>query len=130
MASSDARVGDKIQIKSGHSKAGSRGQITSVTGDVCFLRLEDGTLAKVHLLHMRNLSSAARKAWEAMPSRRVGRPKGSKKSDRISVTLRFDKALWDRFLRLEKIGSIADRTSIFNRALSQIVHSRSKTNHA
>lgn len=130
MASGDAQVGDKIQIRSGHSKAGSRGAITRISSDFCTLRLEDGTQARVRLRQLRNFSSAARKAWEAMPSRQVGRPKGSKRSDRVSVTLRFDKTLWNSFLRLEKNGVISDRTSLFNQALSQIVESRSKTDHA
>ena len=61
-----------------------------------------------------NLSLAARKAWESMPARRVGRPKGSCHCDRVSVTLRIDRDLWEDFRRLEAVGAIQDRTAIIN----------------
>jgi hypothetical protein len=61
-----------------------------------------------------------------MPARRVGRPKGSRHCDRLSVTLRFDKALWHRFLMLEREGKTGDRVELFNRLLSQIVSGSGK----
>ena len=61
-----------------------------------------------------NLSLAARKAWASMPDRKVGRPRGSKTVDRMSVTLRIDRDVWDRFLEAERRGRIADRTEVVN----------------
>jgi len=121
----DAQVGDKIQIRSGHREADKRGKITRVHKENCSVRLDDGSQLKLAFTQVRNFSSAARKAWEAMPSRQVGRPKGSKRSNRISVTLRFDEALWNRFLLMEREGAISDRTTLFHEALSKIVESRS-----
>jgi hypothetical protein len=57
---------------------------------------------------------AARKAWVTGPDRAVGRKKGTKLYDRISVTLRFDRDLWEHFLALEKEGAIEDRTAFVN----------------
>ena len=128
MAFGDARIRDKVQIRSGND-SGKRGIVTRVTRGICLIHLDDGGDTKVHIEQLRNFSSAARKAWEAMPSRQVGRPKGSKRSDRVSVTLRFDTTLWQRFLNMEKEGIIKDRTLLFNQALSKIVESRSRTEH-
>jgi hypothetical protein len=83
--------------------------------------LEDGCTVDVKLDGIRNYSLAARKAWVKMPNRQVGRPKGSAQSDRVSVTLRFDRALWQRFLLLEQEGIIGDRVQLFNRILGQIM---------
>jgi hypothetical protein len=64
-----------------------------------------------------------------MPERRVGRPKGSTVCDRISVTIRFDRELWQRFRIAETEGLIADRTATFNAWLEEHldrVHLKSK----
>jgi hypothetical protein len=58
-----------------------------------------------------NYSLAARKAWVTEPDRAVGRRKGTKLTDRVSVTLRLDREL---FLGLEDDGVIEDRAGLFN----------------
>ena len=49
------------------------------------------------------------------PDRAVGRKKGTKLYDRVSVTLRFDRDLWEHFQALEEEGVIDDRTGLINR---------------
>src|SRR5580704_6193557 len=61
-----------------------------------------------------NFSLAARKAWVTEPDRAVGRRKGTKLSDRLSVTLRLDRDLWEQFRGLEQDGIIEDRTGLIN----------------
>ena len=53
-------------------------------------------------------------AWVTEPNRGVGRRKGTCLSDRISVTLRIDRELWERFTALEAAGVIDDRTALIN----------------
>ena len=48
------------------------------------------------------------------PDRAVGRRKGTKLYDRVSVTLRFDRQVWEHFLHLEDAGVIEDRTALIN----------------
>lgn len=71
------------------------------------------------MLDATNYSLAARKAWRRMPRRRVGRPKGTAKTDRVSVTLRIDRELWDHFRRAESAGLIQDRTALINSCIAQ-----------
>jgi hypothetical protein len=130
MAAQTTAVGDKVQIKAGHSHTGHRGEIEGVNGGLCRVRLDDGTLVRIPEAGLRNFSSAARQAWNAMPDRRVGRPKGSKTCDRVSVTLRLDRSLWSRYLILEQKGQLKDRTSLFNEFLKQIVDRHLKVKHA
>jgi hypothetical protein len=78
-----------------------------------------GDVVRVTLTDVTNYSLAARKAWESMPDRRVGRPKGSATSDRVSVTLRIDRSLWDRFRRAEAARLIGDRTESINAWISE-----------
>jgi hypothetical protein len=61
-----------------------------------------------------NFSLAARKAWETAPGRRVGRRKGTRLCDRVSVTLRLDRDLWQDFRSKESSGIIEDRTATIN----------------
>jgi len=70
--------------------------------------------ATVSEIDFTNFSLAARRAWQSMPDRKVGRPPGSRVSDRVSVTLRFDRDLWEGFRVAEHQGLVADRTEIFN----------------
>jgi uncharacterized protein (DUF4415 family) len=49
-----------------------------------------------------------------MPARRVGRPKGTTKTDRVSVTLRMDREVWAQFQQAEAAGVIEDRTATIN----------------
>jgi hypothetical protein len=61
-----------------------------------------------------NFSLAARKAWVTGPDRAVGRRKGTKLTDRVSVTLRFDREVWEHFIGLEEQGVIDDRIATIN----------------
>src|SRR5262249_44708308 len=95
--------------------AGSRGVVDVVEDDKLVLFLEDsGTKVCVTPEQITNYSLAARKAWVTGPDRAVGRKKGTKLFDRISVTLRFDRDVWEQFLALEEEGTIEDRTAIIN----------------
>lgn len=94
---------------------GKRGIIVSAKGQTLTVRVEPGesaVLAKP--CEITNYSLAARKAWVSMPRRRVGRPSGTSKTRRISVTLRLDLELWERFKRSESLGLIEDRTAVIN----------------
>ncbi len=84
------------------------------------VRLE-GSGRKVHVTpeQVTNFSLAARKAWATEPDRAVGRRKGTKLSDRVSVTLRLDRDLWELFLGLEEEGVIEDRTGLINGLLRE-----------
>jgi hypothetical protein len=107
-------VGDKIKLKS-QNGASARGVVEEVRGDALLVRLdESGELAAVASESVTNFSLAARKAWKNMPHRRVGRPKGARHCDRVSVTLRIDRELWERFKRNESAGRIKDRTATIN----------------
>lgn len=68
-----------------------------------------------------NYSLAARRAWRSMPDRKVGRPTGSKVSDRISVIFRIDRTLWNQFMIAEEAGIIAHRTTVINECLRDVL---------
>ena len=109
-----SQVGDKVRVK---RKAGSsvRGIIERVRRNRVVVRINDtGREAVVFPEDIINYSLAARKAWVSSPSRRVGRPKGASSVDRVSVTLRIDREVWDTFQRMEALGVIVDRTSTIN----------------
>ena len=109
--------GDKVRLKmSGLS--GARGIIESIAGEVMVIRLEKTRkLVRVSHENATNLSLAARKAWVSLPTRKVGRPKGLKFCDRVSVTLRIDRDLWEEFRKKESQGFIEDRTTTMNQWL-------------
>jgi hypothetical protein len=48
------------------------------------------------------------------PDRGVGRRKGTKIRDRVTVTFRIDRDLWEEFMRLVEAGRIEDRNLIVN----------------
>jgi uncharacterized protein (DUF4415 family) len=107
-------VGDKIKLKN-HRGAPMRGIVEEVQGDELLIRLhESGELVAVASELVTNFSLAARKAWKNMPHRQVGRPRGARHCDRVSVTLRIDRALWEQFKRDESEGRIRDRTATIN----------------
>lgn len=85
-----------------------------IKGKTLFVRLEYGETAKFSEADLTNYSLAARKAWERMPHRRVGRPKGTSRTDRVSVTLRINRDLWKQFKLAEQEGLIVDRTATVN----------------
>ena len=108
-------VGDKVRLKD-HNGTPVRGVIAAVYDDDALLvRLHaSGELITVAPARVTNFSLAARKAWKNMPHRRVGRPKGARHCDRVSVTLRIDRELWEHFRQDEAAGLIADRTATIN----------------
>src|SRR5437667_10115902 len=107
-------VGDKVKLKGG-SNASVRGVIEAVQRDELLVRLdESGELIAVASQFVTNFSLAARKAWKNMPHRQVGRPKGSRHCDRVSVTLRIDRELREQFRQDESEGLIEDRTATIN----------------
>lgn len=109
-----AEAGDKVRVKSG-AHAGERGLVQSVDGGKLLVRLEkSGREVRVLSEQVTNYSLAARKAWVTGPDRAVGRRKGTKLCDRVSVTLRLDRDMWEHFLGLENAGVIADRTALIN----------------
>jgi hypothetical protein len=112
-----AAAGDKVRLKAG-THAGARGFLESFDDEKLVVRLEDsGLKIRVTPEQITNFSLAARKAWVTEPDRAVGRRKGTKLSDRVSVTLRLDRDLWELFLGLEEEGVIEDRTRLINALL-------------
>jgi hypothetical protein len=116
-----AKLGDKVRLKAG-GHAGQRGTVAAVRGDRLRVRLDDATRGLwVPAATVTNYSLAARKAWVTGPDRPVGRHKGTKLCDRVSVTLRIDRDLWARFRDLEAAGLIENRTAAVNRWLREKV---------
>jgi hypothetical protein len=114
-----ALSGDKVRVKAGPHR-GLRGVVERVDdGSLVVHGVGSETTVRVPLDAVTNLSLAARKAWASMPDRRVGRPRGSRVCDRISVTLRVDRDLWQRFRSNEAAGQIEDRTTTINAWLRQ-----------
>jgi len=121
------QIGDKVKVKRGPS-AGERAVVERVNKQSLVVRTEaDSEQIRVVESDITNLSLAARKAWENMPVRRVGRPPGSKTSNRMSVTLRIDQELWDEFRQCEDDGLIGDRSDTINRWLKQQVQKLKRT---
>ena len=106
------QIGDKVRLKIPFH-VNERGVVVDVIKRTILIEVAGNTL-ETKPDDFTNLSLAARKAWESMPDRRVGRPKGSFHCDRVSVTLRIDRELWDDFRRLEAEGAIQDRTATIN----------------
>ena len=120
-------VGDKVRLK-GHNGTPARGVVAAVHNDELLVRLDaSGELITVASAHVINFSLAARKAWKNMPHRRVGRPKGARHCDRVSVTLRIDRELWEQFRQDEVEGLIADRTATINAWLRDMLDQLKRT---
>ena len=114
LASMEPKVGDKVRLK-GHNSTPMRGVVAAVHGDELLVCLdESGELVTVAPALVTNFSLAARRAWKNMPHRHVGRPKGARHCDRVSVTLRIDRELWEQFKQDEIEGLIEDRTATIN----------------
>ena len=110
----EPEVGDKVRLKA-HNGAPIRGIVAAVQSDALLVRLdESGELVTIAPERATNFSLAARKAWKNMPYRQVGRPKGARHCDRVSVTLRIDRELWEQFRQDESEGLIEDRTATIN----------------
>jgi hypothetical protein len=111
------KKGDKIRMKSGEF-AGERGILIRPHSGKWIVSMHNGELrALVSSEEVTNYSLAARRAWRSMPHRKVGRPAGSRVSDRVSVIFRIDRTLWNQFLIAEDVGLIADRTTVINGCL-------------
>lgn len=109
-----AEAGDKVRLKSGEY-AGQRGVVKAIDGGKLMIHLESSERkVRVTVDQVTNYSLAARKAWMTHPDRAVGRRKGTKLTDRVSVTLRFDRVVWQQFLDLEESGVIENRTGLIN----------------
>lgn len=108
-------IDDKVRVKA----TKIRGLVERLDGDRIQVRLDTGSLTTVTESEITNYSMAARKAWKNMPNRRVGRPKGTTKTDRISVTLRIDRELWEAFRTAEECGAVSDRTATINQWLAE-----------
>jgi hypothetical protein len=106
-------------VKSG-ANSGARAVIEALDGGKLVVRLEESG-RRLHLARqsVTNLSLAARKAWITGPDRAVGRRKGTKLYDRVSVTLRIDRDVWVRFRAMEASGLIENRTAAVNAWLRQ-----------
>ena len=114
-------VGDKVRFKD-PNEASVRGVIEEIHGDEFLVCLhESRERVAVAPEAVTNFSLAARKAWKNMPNRRVGRPKGARHCDRVSVTLRIDRELWEQFKHGESEGLIADRTATINSWLREMM---------
>ena len=108
------QVGDKVKLKSG-ALVGRRGTIVEIDDVNLVVRVSgEDSVVETGRDDVTNLSLAARKAWQSMPDRRVGRPKGTRLCDRVSVTLRIDRDLWQQFRQLEATGEVEDRTATIN----------------
>ncbi len=109
-----AETGDKVRLKTGEHR-GERALVIAVAGGGLTVRLEGSDReVLVSPEEVTNFSLAARKAWKTEPNRGVGRRKGTRLCDRVSVTLRLDRELWERFVSLEQAGVIAGRTATIN----------------
>jgi hypothetical protein len=113
------RAGDRVRIKLSAFR-GRRGVVRAIVNGMLVVCLENSRKTlRVAEKDVTNFSLAARKAWKTLPTRRVGRPKGLRFCDRVSVTLRIDRQLWEEFQRKESLGVIADRTGTVNRWLRE-----------
>ncbi len=113
-----AASGDKVLIKG----IGKRGLIRSAKGSTLIVIDEDDAMHSLSETELVNYSLAARKAWKKMPERQVGRPSGTTRSDRVSVTLRIDRDLWEAFTAAEQKELIGNRTQVINDWIRQKLH--------
>ncbi len=112
---------DKVRIKGGPF-AGQRGTLLRREAGRWLVSLtNEAKEVSFGADDLTNLSLAARRAWHSMPHRKVGRPVGSKVSDRLSVIFRVDRALWDEFLAAEEVGLVRDRTTVINECLRSVL---------
>jgi hypothetical protein len=124
LAVADHTKGDKIRIKCGQFR-GERGVLVRPQGNRWSVALRDQNNLTIFVSteDLTNYSLAARRAWRSMPDRKVGRPTGSKVSDRISVIFRIDRTLWSEFLTAERGGLVRDRTNVINECLRNVLAS-------
>ena len=119
-----AKSGDKVRLKI-NGQPNSRGVVQSIEDNnrLVVWIADSAKTVRVSADAVVNFSLAARKAWKSMPDRRVGRPKGTRVCDRVSVTLRINRDLWERFQLMESNGLIEDRTATINNWLTEKLQS-------
>lgn len=115
----DIQRGDKVRLKKAPASS-DRAQVVSFDGRIVVIALPSGEIVSVGAEEITNFSSAARRAWRSRPERHVGRPRGIVK-DRISVTVRIDRHLWQRVRALETAGILTERTEWLNATLREAV---------
>lgn len=109
-----AETGDKVRVKFG-AHAGERGIVKTLNGEKIVIRLESTEIiVRLQADQFTNYSLAASKAWITGPDRDVGRRKGTKLCDRVTVTFRIDRDLWEEFMSLIEAGRIEDRNAVVN----------------
>jgi hypothetical protein len=119
----EPRKGDKIRIKGGKF-AGERAVLVRPCAGKWIVSMPKQDLTVIlSAEELTNYSLAARRAWRSMPDRKVGRPAGTKVSDRVSVIFRVDRTLWNDFLSAEESGFVSDRTKIINQCLKGVLAS-------
>lgn len=116
----DHASADKVRVKRAEFR-GLRGTLLHQEDKEWLVHLFRGETIRLPITDFTNLSLAARRAWKRMPRRKVGRPTGTKISDRVSVTFRIDRAVWEQFVNAEELGVITDRTSLINRLLRDVL---------
>lgn len=120
-------VGDKVGVR-GLDGTMLKGVIARLGIDSVVVRLDGNQeFLEAPRSQLRNFSLAARKAWASMPNRNVGRPKGTSVSNRVSVTLRVDKDLWDQFRFLQRTGKIGNRVEAIESCLRSIMRGLSNS---
>lgn len=107
-----ARPGDKVSMLRG-SRQGARGIIEDTTDGKATVRFSDGKEV-VLLSALLNYSAAARKAWQTMPNRAVGRPKDPSIPRKKMVSLRLDSELWEQLGAAVRAGLLHSRESAIN----------------
>jgi hypothetical protein len=120
---SQHRQDDKVRIRKGPF-SGKRGTLRREESGGWIVSFEEGDSERViRSEDMTNYSLAARRAWRRMPDRKVGRPAGTKVSDRVSVIFRVDRVLWEQFMSAEQTGVVRDRTTFINDCLRKFLSS-------
>jgi len=112
----DIQRGDKVSVKCISSSDCTRARLANFDGCVVVAALESRELISVGAGEITNYSSAARRAWASRPERQAGRPRATVK-DRVAVTLRVDRQLWQHVRALESAGVLAGRTEWFTATL-------------
>lgn len=118
---SQHQQGDKVRIRKGPF-SGKRGTLKLKRSGGWIVSFEDGDSdGVIRTGDMTNFSLAARRAWHSMPNRKVGRPVGTKVSDRVSIIFRVDRTLWEEFVAAEQAGVVGDRTTFINDCLRKFL---------
>lgn len=111
------QCGDKVRIKAGLHR-GVRGVVAEVGRGELRIDLDTGMVAVVTSDDVTNFSLAARRAWRAMPSRSVGRPRMLREPKK-QVSLRIDAATWQGLGLAVERGLIPNREKAINEWLRE-----------